>query len=165
MRSVTVRAGILASVRRFAAAAYPEECCGFLFAPAQPANGAPPREIVDVVPAANEVEGERRRRFIISPKELQRAEERAASAGQVVAGFYHSHPDHPARPSRFDAEHAWPWYTYLVVSVDRTPRAHEVGAFELDPERQEFAPVDLQIASSLSEAVGTEKAREDPVRS
>jgi proteasome lid subunit RPN8/RPN11 len=44
--------------------------------------------------------------------------ERAAKAqGLEVIGWYHSHPDHPARPSDFDRDHAWPWYSYIIVSV------------------------------------------------
>ena len=39
--------------------------------------------------------------------------------GLEIVGYYHSHPDHPAGPSAFDTEHAWPWYSYLIVRVDR----------------------------------------------
>jgi proteasome lid subunit RPN8/RPN11 len=62
----------------------------------------------------------------------------------VVSGFYHSHPDHPALPSAFDTEHAWPWYTYVVVSVD-AHGVRGVGAFELDAERQRFLPCELAV--------------------
>ena len=71
-------------------------------------------------------------------------ERRLEGTGQLVAGFYHSHPDHPARPSAFDEEHAWPWYTYLVLSVtaDATPA---LGAFELDADTGRFHEVPLEI--------------------
>jgi proteasome lid subunit RPN8/RPN11 len=61
--------------------------------------------------------GERYHRFSISPQTLMRAEKSAAERGQMVLGFYHSHPDHPARPSEYDREHGWPFYSYVIVSI------------------------------------------------
>lgn len=152
MTAVRMRGEHLNEVRRLANAAYPEECCGFLLA-RDGGSSRGPRTIEAVEPAANEVEGERRRRFVISPLELRAAEERAEKAGLVVCGFYHSHPDHPARPSEFDQSHAWPWYTYVVVSVDSTGKG-EVGAFELNAERREFERVPLEAPSVGGPAPG-----------
>jgi proteasome lid subunit RPN8/RPN11 len=45
------------------------------------------------------------------------AERDAAKRGELVLGFYHSHPDHPARPSEYDRTHAWPFYSYIIVSI------------------------------------------------
>ena len=42
-----------------------------------------------------------------------------AKAGELVLGFYHSHPDHPARPSEYDREHAWPFYSYVIVAIEQ----------------------------------------------
>ena len=59
------------------------------------------------------------------------AAEKAASArGLDVIGWYHSHPDHPARPSEYDREHAWPWYSYMIVSV-RERVAREMTSWRL----------------------------------
>ena len=64
-----------------------------------------------------------------------------------MVGFYHSHPDHPALPSPFDEEHAWPWYSYLVLAVDHgTPGA--LGGFELDPDRRTFHEVRVRVLPS-----------------
>jgi proteasome lid subunit RPN8/RPN11 len=41
----------------------------------------------------------------------------AEARGLEVIGYFHSHPDHPARPSEFDRDHAWPWYSYLILAV------------------------------------------------
>ncbi|MGI0128546.1 MAG: Mov34/MPN/PAD-1 family protein, partial [Thermoplasmata archaeon] len=90
--------------------------------------------------------GGRRRRFEIRPEELRAMDERLDGGPDSVVGFYHSHPDHPARPSEFDRDHAWPWYLYLVQSVERG-RAGAVGVFELDPERREFEEVTLELRS------------------
>ena len=144
MRSVTLSAEILATIEREARSAYPDEACGFLLSNAQEAEG-PVRTIVAAEPAPNEVDGERRRRFIISAAGLRSAELRAAARNLAVSGFYHSHPDHPARPSAFDGEHAWPWYTYLVTSVDSAGNC-ETASFELEPASGEFRPCELQLS-------------------
>lgn len=119
---------------------YPDECCGFLIASDRSVEEV--RKIDALERARNEFEGERRHRFLIRPEELRDLERRVQESGRAVVGFYHSHPDHPARPSEFDREHAWPWYTYLVLSVTATD-VREVGAFELDPDSSLFREVPL----------------------
>jgi proteasome lid subunit RPN8/RPN11 len=143
MRAVKFAPGLLEAIGRHAVATYPEESCGFLYTPAGLAE-ADPRPVVTVEPAPNRAEGPRERRFQILPGELREAERRGEPRRQAVVGFYHSHPDHPARPSEFDRDHAWPWYTYVVVSVAREGPG-DLGAFELDPEAQEFRPVPLSV--------------------
>lgn len=150
MRRVEVEPALLARLEAEARAAYPNEACGFLFSGRDDVD-RPTREIVSVEPAPNEADAEPRRRFVISPAGLQAAEARGADRGAVVSGFYHSHPDHPARPSQFDTEHAWPWYVYLVTSVDAAGRC-TTGAFELDPDRLVFEPRELVAASPAGAA-------------
>lgn len=134
----------LAALRDHARAAYPDECCGFLFERTDgPARG--PRAVVRVSRATNEQDDERHRRFLIRPEELRDAERHANARGEVVAGFYHSHPDGPPSPSRLDEENAWPWYTYVVLSVGANA-VGEVRAFELDPDARAFRPVSLMSA-------------------
>ena len=101
------------------AAAYPNECCGILFGrDATDAAGQVRRVVERVEPVDNGFEaGERYHRFSITPQTLMRAEKEAGSRGQMVLGFYHSHPDHPARPSEYDRQHAWPFYSYVIVSI------------------------------------------------
>jgi len=144
MRGVRVPVELVDAMRRHARSTYPQECCGYLFAPAEIDRRPGPRAILGIEAAKNEFPGERNRRFEIRPTELREVERRLEGTGQLVAGFYHSHPDHPARPSAFDEEHAWPWYTYLVLSVtaDATPA---LGAFELDADTGRFHEVPLEI--------------------
>ena len=73
--------------------------------------------VVDVWRAENTHEDERSRRFLIEPLKIKEFEERAAERDMDVLGFYHSHPDHPAEPSEYDREHAWPVYSYVIASV------------------------------------------------
>ncbi len=104
--SSAARATILADGER----SYPDECCGALFGPA-------PTQIVEALSLRNVTTGERRRRFLIGTEEYRAAEKHADDTGRALLGFYHSHPDHPAEPSAFDLEHAWPNMSYVIVSV------------------------------------------------
>ena len=101
------------------AAAYPNECCGIIYG----RDSADGRVVERLEPVANDFEaGEQYHRFSISPKLLMAAEKSAADQKQLVIGFYHSHPDHPARPSEFDRTHAWPFYSYVIIAIEqKTP--------------------------------------------
>ena len=98
------------------AAAYPNECCGILVG--RDVGG---RRLVErLQPGQNVFEAdERYHRFSIDPRAQLKAEREAEAEGKVVLGFYHSHPDHPARPSEYDREHAWPFYSYVIVAVEK----------------------------------------------
>src|SRR5436190_11751680 len=88
---------------------YPHECCGALLG-----RG---RDVIAIVPLPNTTEEGPRRRFLVRPSDYRIAEARASELGAELLGFYHSHPDHPARPSQYDLDHAWPTFAYLIVSV------------------------------------------------
>jgi proteasome lid subunit RPN8/RPN11 len=95
-------------------AAYPDGCCGVMIGRDQ----AGQRLVERLEPVANVwSESERRRRFEIDPRDLMRIDKAAGEAGQSVLGFYHSHPDHPARPSETDRDRGWPFYSYVIVSI------------------------------------------------
>jgi proteasome lid subunit RPN8/RPN11 len=117
-----------------AEADYPYECCGLVvgrFFEDQ-------KIILAAHPISNAREEEsKRNRFLITPEEYARGEQRARQNGLDVVGFYHSHPDHPAIPSQFDLDHAWPLYSYLIVSVIKG-EAVELLSWELAEDRTEF---------------------------
>jgi proteasome lid subunit RPN8/RPN11 len=118
---------------------FPEECCGFLLGPA-----TEPRKVADLRRATNVVEANRERRYVIDPREILAAEKEVAGTGREILGFYHSHPNHPAEPSEFDRSHAWPWYSYVILSiVDRKPA--DLRAWLLDGESSVFAPDTLTV--------------------
>ncbi|MEM3096000.1 MAG: M67 family metallopeptidase [Nitrososphaerota archaeon] len=91
---------------------YPYECCGLMIGIEE--NG---RTVLDAVKASNVYAGDRRVRYLIDPMEYYRVERGAEGRGLRVLGVYHSHPNVPARPSAYDIEQFFPWYTYLIVSV------------------------------------------------
>ena len=144
MKGVTLPGPILDEMKAHARECYPDECCGFLIGVASQTEAPEERTILGVERAANDFDGERRRRFLIRPEELRDADRRAESSGRAIVGFYHSHPDHPARPSEFDREHAWPWYSYVVLGVTAVDVA-AVGVFELDAGSSAFHEVPLRV--------------------
>ena len=120
--------------------AYPEEGCGVLVG-----RDEGERRIVErVVPLDNRREGERGNRYLIPPEQLLEVERAAREEGLDVLGFFHSHPDHPALPSAFDLEHAWPYYSYLIVSVAQGKVAG-TASWRLAPDRTRFDPEPLEL--------------------
>lgn len=129
------------AIERHAAATYPEECCGVLIGRAHPER----REVLieQVLPARNEREEARENRFVIAPEVVLAATRQARSAGLDVVGYYHSHPDHPAEPSDFDREHAWPGLSYVIVAVEKgEPGA--VRSWRLADDRSRFEEEGLE---------------------
>ncbi len=135
-----LRGGDTERIHAHLARAYPEEGCGVLLG----REGDSGRVVQGVVPLENRRDGERERRYLIAPEQLLAAEREARELGLDVIGFFHSHPDHPARPSAFDLEHAWPFYSYLIVSVERGQVA-ATTSWRLDPERARFEPETLML--------------------
>ncbi len=137
---LTLRKSHLLKIVQHGQETYPEECCGFLLGRFDQ-NGA---DLVEVVPAKNQHDSSRRNRYVISPAEYLNIEKSAEAKGLQVIGFYHSHPDHPARPSAFDLEHAWPNVIYLIQSVE-AGEAGETRAFMLSHNRKQFDSIKLKV--------------------
>lgn len=117
---------------------YPHECCGFLIGRRE----AGAKRVEEARPAGNARDDSPQNRYLISPEEMLHAERDARRAGQEILGFYHSHPDVPARPSQYDLEHAWPVYSFLIMSVNqgRTTDMHAWVMVE-DGSRFEEEPI------------------------
>lgn len=91
---------------------YPNECCGFIFGSD---DGQRKVEIIREVP--NNQEGDQSKRFEVSPLDYMKAEKFALDSNLTLLGIYHSHPDHPAIPSRHDHKQAVPFFSYIILSV------------------------------------------------
>lgn len=101
-------------IRRYGEEGFPDECCGFLLGEA----GEQLRRVFELFRVDNGREdGERYHRFLITAEAYMRGEKVARGKGLEVLGFYHSHPNAPARPSEYDVDNAWPWYSYIIVPV------------------------------------------------
>ena len=125
-------------IRDHGAKDYPHECCGAMLG----TDGGADREVRELFPLINRRDDSPRNRFSITPEDFRAAERAAAERGLGLLGWYHSHPDHPARPSEFDREHAWPWYSYVIVSVDAgTPK--DLTSWRLEDDRSKFLPEEV----------------------
>jgi len=116
-----------------AAFEYPNECCGVLIG--SPDKGQ--KTVTKLVVAQNQRHDSLRNRYLIDPAVIYRLESELRGTGKAILGFFHSHPDAPARPSLYDQEHAWPWYSYLIVSVVRGKTA-DTTVWQLRPDRSGF---------------------------
>ncbi len=131
-------------IKSHAKLTYPEECCGFLLG-LDDSKKNRVRTIHRALSASNANQESRRTRYNIDPVEYIRADEEARRSNLNLVGFYHSHPDAPARPSQFDLNNAWAWYTYMVLSVQNgIPK--DVFAWVLSEDRSGFNEDDLKIA-------------------
>lgn len=130
-------------IRRHGEAAYPAECCGAMIGRVE----GEAKDVVRLAPAVNRRTDDPHR-YLIAPDDLRRLEREVGAAGLEIVGYYHSHPDHPAAPSRFDADHAWPWYSYLIVRVDKG-RGAEMASWVLDDAQPVMHPEPLDVLSEV----------------
>jgi proteasome lid subunit RPN8/RPN11 len=129
--AIAVAPAVDEAIRRHGEETYPHECCGALVG----LGGA--GGVTATVPLPNTTEEGPRRRFLVRPSDYRMAESRATELGGELLGFYHSHPDHPARPSQYDLDHAWPTFAYVIVAV-AAGRAGDMTVWWLKVDRSAF---------------------------
>jgi proteasome lid subunit RPN8/RPN11 len=146
--SVTLKIGehLMRRIHAHGVETYPHECCGALLG----RDGDSFREVIDLVPLANRRDDSPRNRFELTPDDVRLAEKTAREKQVELLGWYHSHPDAPARPSEYDREHAWPWYSYVIVSVQKgEPR--DTTSWRLQDDRIAYDPESIEtLAHSAS---------------
>ena len=144
---------IAQKIRQHGAETYPHECCGALLGrDATAMDGTatagiaelPLREILALFPLVNRREDSPHNRFSVTAEDVRDAEKAARDKKLDVVGWYHSHPDHPARPSQYDREHAWPWYSYVIVSV-AGGKPEEMTSWRLSDDRSEYSSEEIAI--------------------
>ncbi len=147
--SLALRYDVAEAIREEGLRAFPDECCGFLFG----AIDGERKRATQIHPVENARESvERYHRFLITPDAYRTAERAARGSGWDVLGFYHSHPNAPALPSAYDLDHAWPWYTYLIVSVvDK--RVRQMAAWVLKEDRSRFVSEPIEMGGRLVHSV------------
>jgi proteasome lid subunit RPN8/RPN11 len=132
----------LTAIRKHAMEDHPFECCGLLLGRFGQSGE---KTVVETYAISNaRDEKAKRTRFLIEPEELMRGERYAAGKKLDVVGFYHSHPDCPAVPSTYDLEHAWPTYSYIIVSVTKES-ANDLFSWEQCPDRSQFNSEEIVI--------------------
>ena len=127
--ALTLSPALVEAIHAHGRETYPNECCGALI--------GRDSAVVETLALPNMTEEGPRRRFLVRPDDYRAAEARAAETQQQLLGFYHSHPDHPARPSQYDLDHAWPFFSYVIVSVVKGEPA-DLTSWRLREDRSQF---------------------------
>ncbi|HEY2462003.1 MAG TPA: M67 family metallopeptidase [Candidatus Acidoferrum sp.] len=156
--TLKINPDLVARIRAHGAETYPHECCGALLGRDPTGDVATTsvagvkmasREILALFPLVNRRDDSPRNRFSVTSDDVRAAEKAAELQGLSVVGWYHSHPDHPAEPSDFDREHAWPWYSYVIVSVANGV-AEYMTSWRLSDDRSGFACEDVVIGDAAA---------------
>jgi proteasome lid subunit RPN8/RPN11 len=137
MAGLTLTPEVNAAIRAHGRETFPHECCGAMLGRdgvVQAAHALP-----------NTTEEGPRRRFLVRPDDYRGAEQQARAAGLDLLGFYHSHPDHPARPSQYDLDHAWPSFSYVIVSV-MSGEDQLLTSWQLKEDRSAFDEESVEVA-------------------
>jgi proteasome lid subunit RPN8/RPN11 len=155
METIFVPEKFAREIRAHGAETYPHECCGAILG----TDAESSREVRALHKLVNRRDDSPRNRFSVTSDDVRDADRAAHNSGLEVIGWYHSHPDHPALPSEYDREHAWPWYSYIIVSVMNGKPA-TMASWRLTDDRLRFEPekispdpsavADLHAASSNS---------------
>lgn len=134
MESLGLGSGIADAIRRHGIETYPNECCGALIGSSF--------QVQHVAPLPNTTEEGARRRFLVRPSDYRLAESEATRLKGELLGFYHSHPDAPARPSQYDLDHAWPSFWYVIVSIQQG-EPENMTVWRLAEDRSQFREAQL----------------------
>jgi proteasome lid subunit RPN8/RPN11 len=127
--ALSLQPGVAEAIRAHGVETYPNECCGALIG----RDGV----VTHTLALPNVTDEGPRRRFRVSDRDYLQCEKRARELGGELLGFYHSHPDHPARPSQYDLDHALPFFSYIIVAV-RTGTPEDMTSWRLREDRSAF---------------------------
>jgi len=139
--TIEISEALMKQIHKNGEAAYPEEGAGLLLGDVQDER----RLARLILPLVNAREASaRHNRYLITPQDMLHAEQQAAQLGLDILGVFHSHPDHPNRPSEFDREWAIPWYSYMITSVN-AGQAVESRSWRLSEDRLDFEEESIEI--------------------
>lgn len=124
---------------RLAEGVYPFECCGFLIGSA----GKGSKSVHRIQVAENRRHDSPANRYLITPEQFREIENALHVSDDEIIGFFHSHPDVEARPSSYDLDHAWPWYSYVIVSV-KDGSSDTFTSWQLEEDRSSFREERIQ---------------------
>src|SRR5215218_9813442 len=118
--TLSVSDEVLAQIHAHGQESYPEEGAGFLLGAD---SGNVSRAVTSIFPLTNSREhAARHNRYLITPEDYLKAELTADKLGLSLIGVFHSHPDHPNRPSEYDREWAQPFFSYIITTVNEERR-------------------------------------------
>lgn len=132
---ITIPASLLRQIYDHTEASYPHECCGLMIGTLQD-DGA--NKVVHAFRTCKNLNQERARdRYDMDPLDMLRVEREFENSAWEIVGIYHSHPDHPSRPSQTDTDRAFPIYSYVIVSV-RNGTVASAQSWALNEEEKKF---------------------------
>ena len=135
-------------IKQHAEHEYPFECGGMLVGRFE-TDGS--KAVVETLPFENaREEKDRHNRVLILPTDVLKAERYARERKLDVIGYYHSHPDDKAVPSRYDLEHALPVWSYIIASV-LEGKAVDIRSWEMENDRSRFNEENIERILSVSE--------------
>jgi proteasome lid subunit RPN8/RPN11 len=136
---------LLQKIHAHGAEAYPEEGAGLLLGREEDGE----RQVIEILPLTNAREDEaRHNRYLITAEDMLAGEKEAMRLGLDVVGVFHSHPDHPNRPSEFDRDWALPWYSYIITSVNQGQAAAS-RSWRLSEDRESFQEEALLVKEKI----------------
>ncbi len=132
---------ILEQIHAHGEAAYPEEGAGLLLGKVDDDR----KQVAGILSLSNAREDSaRHNRYLLTANDYLHGEQEAARLGLDVLGVFHSHPDHPSRPSEFDREWAMPWFSYLITSVGAGV-AFQSQSWRLAEDRAQFKEEEIRV--------------------
>jgi proteasome lid subunit RPN8/RPN11 len=137
---IRLKSADIEEIKQIAQKTYPHECCGVMVGSVE--NGV--KTVTQLVPAENQRTDSPANRYLITPDLLNELEKKLKGTDRAIVGFFHSHPDVPARPSTYDQDHAWPWYSYVIVSVNKG-EAGEIHNWKLKDDRSAFDAEKMEL--------------------
>jgi proteasome lid subunit RPN8/RPN11 len=136
---------LLTKIHAHGEGTYPEEGAGLLLG----REDGKSRVVVDILPIANGREDSaKHNRYLITPQSLFEGEKEAEKRNLEIIGVFHSHPDHPNRPSEFDRKWAVPWFSYIITRVERG-KADGSRSWRLTDDRETFQEEDIVILEKV----------------
>jgi proteasome lid subunit RPN8/RPN11 len=126
-----------------ARAVYPNECCGAMLGRIEDGS----KQVTTSVQLDNISQGSQRARYELRPEDLLHADKEARRLGLDLIGIYHSHPDCDAYFSETDLKNSCPWYSFVVLSIQKG-EFHHANSFLPDPDQTRAEPEELTYESS-----------------
>ena len=137
---IRLKSADIEEIKQIAQKTYPHECCGVMVGSVE--NGV--KTVTQLIPAENQRTDSPANRYLITPDLLNELEKKLKGTDRAIVGFFHSHPDVSARPSTYDQDHAWPWYSYVIVSVNKG-EAGEIHNWKLKDDRSAFDAEKMEL--------------------
>jgi proteasome lid subunit RPN8/RPN11 len=138
-----IDADLLQQIHAHGESSYPEEGAGLLLGTVS--DGEKTVSAIHILENARE-DTARHNRYLLTAQDYLRAEQEAARRGLDVLGVFHSHPDHPDRPSEFDREWAMPWFSYIITRIE-AGKAASSRSWRLAEDRSQFDEEEIRITS------------------